>query len=162
MWPTAWPILTRFLEQNRELQIMRLVSHPNIVSLTSYFYSNGSGDKKEEVFLNLMLEFVPETIYRASRHYAKMKQSMPMISIKVRLRWRVIMIIVDCLRMGTTFVVNSIDCDYLMESTWMLHVLSSVVDCRMTLVDWHVTHYIALHVPNVAISCLHPLLRYLP
>lgn len=67
--------------KNRELQIMRLVAHPNIVGLKAYFYSNG--EKKDEVFLNLVLDFVPETIYRASRHYAKMKQSMPMISIKV-------------------------------------------------------------------------------
>lgn len=67
--------------KNRELQIMRLVSHPNIVGLKAYFYSNG--EKKDEVFLNLVLDFVPETIYRASRHYAKMKQSMPMMSIKL-------------------------------------------------------------------------------
>jgi glycogen synthase kinase 3 beta len=60
---------------------MRLVNHPNIVGLRAYFYC--SGEKKDEVFLNLMLEFVPETIYRASRNYAKMKQSMPMLSIKV-------------------------------------------------------------------------------
>ncbi|KAJ3348410.1 regulator of ime2 [Kappamyces sp. JEL0680] len=67
--------------KNRELQIMRLVNHPNIVGLRAYFYS--TGEKKDEVFLNLMLEFMPETIYRASRSYSKMKQSMPMISIKV-------------------------------------------------------------------------------
>ncbi|KAI8901023.1 kinase-like domain-containing protein [Globomyces pollinis-pini] len=67
--------------KNRELQIMRLVSHTNVVGLKSFFYSNG--DKKDEVFLNLVLEFVPETVYRASRHYAKMKQSMPMLNIKV-------------------------------------------------------------------------------
>ncbi|KAJ3051233.1 regulator of ime2 [Rhizophlyctis rosea] len=67
--------------KNRELQIMRLVSHPNIVALKYFFYSNG--EKRDEVFLNLLLEFVPETIYRASRHYAKIKQPMPMISIKL-------------------------------------------------------------------------------
>jgi len=60
---------------------MRLVSHPNIVALKAFFYSNG--EKKDEVFLNLVLEFVPETIYRASRHFAKIKQPMPMISIKL-------------------------------------------------------------------------------
>lgn len=68
---------------------MRLTSHPNIVALKAFFYSNG--EKKDEVFLNLVLEFVPETIYRASRHYAKIKQTMPMLSIKVsrfRLMWR--------------------------------------------------------------------------
>ncbi|KAL3895451.1 MAG: hypothetical protein SGCHY_004693 [Lobulomycetales sp.] len=67
--------------KNRELQIMRLTSHPNICALKAFFYSNG--DKKDEVFLNLVLEFVPETIYRASRHYSKMKQAMPMACIKL-------------------------------------------------------------------------------
>lgn len=33
-------VLTR-ARQNRELQIMRLVSHPNVVDLRSFFYSNG-------------------------------------------------------------------------------------------------------------------------
>ncbi|GBC45975.2 pkinase-domain-containing protein [Rhizophagus irregularis DAOM 181602=DAOM 197198] len=51
--------------KNRELQIMKLVSHPNIVYLKSFFYSNG--EKKDEVYLNLVLEYVPETVYRASR-----------------------------------------------------------------------------------------------
>jgi glycogen synthase kinase 3 beta len=60
---------------------MRLVSHPNIVGLKAFFYSNG--EKKDEVFLNLVLEFVPETVYRGSRHFAKLKQSMPILSIKV-------------------------------------------------------------------------------
>lgn len=39
--------------------------------------------QKDEVFLNLVLEFVPETVYRASRHYAKLKQTMPMLLIKL-------------------------------------------------------------------------------
>ncbi|KAL0578457.1 glycogen synthase kinase 3 [Marasmius crinis-equi] len=39
--------------------------------------------KKDEVYLNLMLEYVPETVYRASRHYAKLKQPMPMLQIKL-------------------------------------------------------------------------------
>ncbi|WVQ98558.1 hypothetical protein IAU59_005684 [Kwoniella sp. CBS 9459] len=67
--------------KNRELQIMRLVSHPNVVDLKAFFYSNG--DKKDEVYLNLVLEFVPETVYRASRHWAKLKQPMPMLQIKL-------------------------------------------------------------------------------
>jgi glycogen synthase kinase 3 beta len=29
------------------------------------------------------LEYVPETVYRASRHYAKLKQPMPMLQIKL-------------------------------------------------------------------------------
>ena len=68
-------------EQNRELQIMRLVHHPNVVDLKAFFYSNG--DKKDEVYLNLVLEFVPETVHRASRHYTKLKQPMPMLQVKL-------------------------------------------------------------------------------
>jgi glycogen synthase kinase 3 beta len=67
--------------KNRELQIMRLVGHPNVVDLRTFFYSNG--EKKDEVYLNLVLEYVPETVYRASRHYAKLKQPMPMLQIKL-------------------------------------------------------------------------------
>ncbi|KAL5529419.1 GSK1 [Sanghuangporus baumii] len=67
--------------KNRELQIMRLVSHPNVVDLKAFFYSNG--EKKDEVYLNLVLEYVPETVYRASRHYVKLKQSMPTLQIKL-------------------------------------------------------------------------------
>ncbi|KAF9518211.1 hypothetical protein BS47DRAFT_1313417 [Hydnum rufescens UP504] len=67
--------------KNRELQIMRLVSHPNVCELKAFFYSNG--DKKDEVYLNLVLEYVPETVYRASRHYVKLKQPMPILQIKL-------------------------------------------------------------------------------
>ncbi|KAG8821991.1 regulator of ime2 [Serendipita sp. 399] len=67
--------------KNRELQIMRLVSHPNVVELRSFFYSNG--EKKDEVYLNLVLEYVPETVYRASRHYVKLKQPMPILQVKL-------------------------------------------------------------------------------
>jgi len=68
--------------KNRELQIMRLVSHPNVVDLKAFFYSNGEG-KKDEVYLNLVLEYVPDTVYRASRHYVKLKQPMPMLQVKL-------------------------------------------------------------------------------
>jgi len=67
--------------KNRELQIMRLVEHTNVVRLNYFFYSGG--DKRDEVFLNLVLDFVPETIYKASRHYAKLKQATPIIYVKL-------------------------------------------------------------------------------
>ena len=35
------------------------------------------------MYLNLVLEYVPETVYRASRHYAKLKQPMPMLQVKL-------------------------------------------------------------------------------
>uniref|UniRef100_A0A183CFF5 Protein kinase domain-containing protein n=1 Tax=Globodera pallida TaxID=36090 RepID=A0A183CFF5_GLOPA len=45
--------------KNRELQIMRRLEHRNVVKLKYFFYC--SGDKKDEVYLNLILEFVPDT-----------------------------------------------------------------------------------------------------
>ncbi|KAI0216712.1 Glycogen synthase kinase-3 beta [Lamellibrachia satsuma] len=67
--------------KNRELQIMRKLEHQNIVKLTYFFYS--SGDKKDEVYLNLVLEYVPETVYRVARHYSKNKQTIPILYIKL-------------------------------------------------------------------------------
>jgi len=67
--------------KNRELQIMRKLEHQNIVQLRYFFYS--SGEKKDEVFLNLVLEYVPETVYRVARHYSKSKQTIPHLYIKL-------------------------------------------------------------------------------
>ncbi|KAH7721323.1 glycogen synthase kinase-3 [Aphelenchoides avenae] len=67
--------------KNRELQIMQRLDHQNIVKLMYYFYTNG--DKKDELYLNLILEYVPETVYRVARHYAKQRQIIPILNIKI-------------------------------------------------------------------------------
>ncbi|OWK16384.1 GSK3A, partial [Cervus elaphus hippelaphus] len=67
--------------KNRELQIMRKLDHCNIVRLRYFFYS--SGEKKDELYLNLVLEYVPETVYRVARHFTKAKLSIPIIYVKV-------------------------------------------------------------------------------
>ncbi|KAI7854764.1 kinase-like domain-containing protein [Circinella umbellata] len=68
--------------KNRELQIMRIVDHPNVCRLKSYFY-NQVENKQDEVYLNLVMEYVPDTLYRAIRHYAKQKQTMPTMLVRV-------------------------------------------------------------------------------
>ncbi|KJE89342.1 CMGC/GSK protein kinase [Capsaspora owczarzaki ATCC 30864] len=67
--------------KNRELQIMRMLSHFNVVQLLYFFYSNG--EKHDEIFLNLVLDFVPETVYRVSRYYSKSKTNIPMLYVKL-------------------------------------------------------------------------------
>jgi len=67
--------------KNRELQIMKMLNHTNIVQLKNSFFTNGP--KNDEVYLNLVLEYVPETVYRVSRQFAKMKQPMPLIYVKL-------------------------------------------------------------------------------
>lgn len=66
--------------KNRELQIMQMLDHPNIVSLKHCFFSTTD---KEEVYLNLVLEFVPETVYRIARNYSRINQRMPLIYVKL-------------------------------------------------------------------------------
>ena len=66
--------------KNRELQIMQMLDHPNIVALKHSFFSTTD---KEEVYLNLVLEFVPETVNRMARHYSRLNQRMPLIYVKL-------------------------------------------------------------------------------
>mmetsp|Transcript_29155 Transcript_29155/g.75020 ORF Transcript_29155/g.75020 Transcript_29155/m.75020 type:complete len:358 (+) Transcript_29155:290-1363(+) len=65
--------------KNRELQIMQMLKHPSVVALKDVFYTN----EKEDVYLNLVLEYVPETVYRVSRNYTRLRQQMPMLNIKL-------------------------------------------------------------------------------
>merc|ERR1711988_1339902 len=67
--------------KNRELQIMRILSHPCVVPLKHCFYS--SGDKPDEQYLNLVLEFVPDTVYKVCRQYAKQKTVLPIAIVRV-------------------------------------------------------------------------------
>jgi glycogen synthase kinase 3 beta len=66
--------------KNRELQIMRLLDHPNIVALKHCFFSTTD---KDELYLNLVLEYVPETVYRIAKHYNRMNQRMPLVYVKL-------------------------------------------------------------------------------
>jgi serine/threonine protein kinase len=36
-----------------------------------------------QLYLNLVLEYVPETVYRIAKHYNKMHQRMPLIYVKL-------------------------------------------------------------------------------
>mmetsp|Transcript_25879 Transcript_25879/g.38225 ORF Transcript_25879/g.38225 Transcript_25879/m.38225 type:complete len:390 (+) Transcript_25879:397-1566(+) len=72
--------------KNRELQIMRQLvkdPHSNIVALKHCFYSQG--EKPDELYLNLVLEYVPETVYSISRFHQKSKISLPLMYVKLYL-----------------------------------------------------------------------------
>jgi serine/threonine protein kinase len=68
--------------KNRELQIMKSLSHPNVVALKQYYYTNGES-KPEEVFLNLVMEFIPETLHRCCRDYTRVREYLPMTLARV-------------------------------------------------------------------------------
>ena len=46
--------------KNRELQIMKMLDHTNVTNLLQYFYTEG--EKSEETYLNLVMDFVPSTV----------------------------------------------------------------------------------------------------
>jgi len=72
--------------KNRELQIMKQLvkdPHSNIVALKHCFYSQG--DNREELYLNLVLEYVPETVYSISRQHQKAKIPLPLLYVKLYL-----------------------------------------------------------------------------
>ncbi|CAL5196168.1 unnamed protein product [Lathyrus oleraceus] len=66
--------------KNRELQVMRMVDHPNVVKLKHCFYST---TEKDELYLNLVLEYVPETVYKVSKNYSRTHQHMPIIYVQL-------------------------------------------------------------------------------
>ncbi|CAG9314727.1 unnamed protein product [Blepharisma stoltei] len=67
--------------KNRELAIMKELSHPNIIGLRHYFYTKG--DKDDEVYLNLVMDFIPDTIYKVMKTYNKQGEQMPLIFVKL-------------------------------------------------------------------------------
>eukprot|EP01083_Nonionella_stella_P022609 62522_1 len=67
--------------KNREVQIMKMVSHPNIVSVKDCFYSRG--EKRDQIYLNLVMEYIPETIYQTTRNHSRARQQIPITYIRV-------------------------------------------------------------------------------
>ena len=41
------------------------------------------GEKEDEVYLNIVMDYIPDTVYRIMRHYVKMKQPVPNFLIKM-------------------------------------------------------------------------------
>ena len=87
--------------KNRELQIIRKLIHPNIVQLKHCFYSSGatagpgSGPTAaprgtspappaaDDVYLNLVLEYVPDTVYKINKHYTRADDRMPISLVRL-------------------------------------------------------------------------------
>ncbi|GMM44545.1 serine/threonine protein kinase [Pichia kluyveri] len=66
--------------KNRELETMKIINHQNIVNLLAYFYKS---NEKDELYLNLILEYVPETLYTSTHWYFSRKIHMPDLAIKL-------------------------------------------------------------------------------
>eukprot|EP00310_Coccolithus_braarudii_P012771 CAMPEP_0183336280 /NCGR_PEP_ID=MMETSP0164_2-20130417/4298_1 /TAXON_ID=221442 /ORGANISM="Coccolithus pelagicus ssp braarudi, Strain PLY182g" /LENGTH=368 /DNA_ID=CAMNT_0025505765 /DNA_START=108 /DNA_END=1211 /DNA_ORIENTATION=+ len=67
--------------KNRELQIMKMLDHANVTTLHHFFHTEG--EKPDETYLNLVMDFVPHTVYGMSRQFAKAKKSFPLQYLKL-------------------------------------------------------------------------------
>lgn len=65
--------------KSRELRIMKVLEHPNIIRLRQSYISKN--DQQEE-FLNLVMDFYPETIYTPIINVKKQNQPVPVVLIK--------------------------------------------------------------------------------
>lgn len=70
--------------KNRELQVMKIIAaspHPFIISLHHSFIT--SEPKGNESFMNLVLDYVPETLHSVMRYYNRKKKRMPLMMVKI-------------------------------------------------------------------------------
>ena len=58
-----------------------MLHHPNCVEMRQSFYTNG--DKPEEVYLNVVMDYIPDTAYRVMKQYLKIKQMVPNLLVKI-------------------------------------------------------------------------------
>ena len=72
--------------KNRELAIMSSLDHPDVVQLKHCFYSKG--EKPDEVYLNLVMEYIPETVHRTLRNHTKANKLIPITYVKVYM-WQI-------------------------------------------------------------------------
>ncbi len=57
------------------------MKHPNIVTFIHAFYTKGP--KAEEVYLNIVMDYMPETVSRAIKIFGKLNQQVPPIIVKL-------------------------------------------------------------------------------
>ncbi len=77
--------------KNRELSILQELHHPNCIEMKHSFYT--TGDKvsgraltpqgSEETYLNVVMDYIPETAYKVMKSYLKNRQMVPSIIVKL-------------------------------------------------------------------------------
>eukprot|EP01054_Gregarina_sp_Poly1_P005104 Gregarina_sp_Poly_1__5103@NODE_2700_length_1810_cov_76_855422_g1713_i0_p1_GENE_NODE_2700_length_1810_cov_76_855422_g1713_i0NODE_2700_length_1810_cov_76_855422_g1713_i0_p1_ORF_typecomplete_len388_score29_69Pkinase/PF00069_25/2_1e63Pkinase_Tyr/PF07714_17/1_1e35Kinaselike/PF14531_6/1e15Kdo/PF06293_14/1_4e07FTA2/PF13095_6/96FTA2/PF13095_6/0_0006Pkinase_fungal/PF17667_1/6_3e05WaaY/PF06176_11/0_00021APH/PF01636_23/0_0072APH/PF01636_23/6_5e02RIO1/PF01163_22/0_022YrbLPhoP_reg/PF10707_9/0_087Choline_kina len=71
--------------KNRELDVMKQLYHPNVVALRDYFYTEGQTSDGEGIqrYLSVVMEFVPETVYKVLKSYTRAGGHLPMPLVQV-------------------------------------------------------------------------------
>lgn len=66
--------------KNRELETMKMINHKNVVNLLSYYYKT---NEKDQLYLHLVLEYVPESLYATIHWYYSRNQKVPDLAVKL-------------------------------------------------------------------------------
>ncbi|KAA6390944.1 MAG: putative Glycogen synthase kinase-3 beta [Streblomastix strix] len=67
--------------KNRELQVMKIIDHPNCVRMRHYFFTTEG--TPEKTYLNVVMEYVPQTVYSVCRYFTKQRKLMPSFYVKL-------------------------------------------------------------------------------
>ena len=62
--------------KNRELSIMKELNHPNLVYLKSYYYTE-SLEHANEYYLNVVMDYVPQTLSKMISHNRAFSEKFP-------------------------------------------------------------------------------------
>ncbi|GAB5361383.1 hypothetical protein AAMO2058_000708900 [Amorphochlora amoebiformis] len=68
--------------KNRELSVMQELVHPNVVRLIHHFFTPVKS-KPGEVWLNIVMGFMPDTLYSLCRRVARAKQRLSWLEVKI-------------------------------------------------------------------------------
>ena len=67
--------------RNREYAIMKNLDHPNVVKLYHAFYT--TGEKQDEIYLNLVMNYASDNLNRINKYYAEKKEMIPTFLLKL-------------------------------------------------------------------------------
>ena len=58
-----------------------MLHHPNCIELRQSFLTNG--EEEDEVYLNVVMDYIPETVHRVIKQHLKMEQLVPNLLVKL-------------------------------------------------------------------------------
>lgn len=67
--------------KNRELDIMKELRHPNVVELKHAFYTREDKNGEEATYLNVVMGYCSDTVWKVLKHYNKQKQQVPSVLV---------------------------------------------------------------------------------
>ncbi|SOV10878.1 glycogen synthase kinase 3 [Plasmodium gaboni] len=69
--------------KNRELMIMKNLNHKNIIYLKDYYYTESFKKKEKNIYLNVVMEYIPQTVHKYMKYYSRNNQSLPLFLVKL-------------------------------------------------------------------------------